>query len=88
MTETYIDEAVTAQVRFAPGGPVQPVAFAWRERTRYLAGLGRQWTEEIDGVAWRCFLAQTTSGDTVELRWNQQSNEWRLWRAWWRAGLA
>lgn len=89
MTETTIDEPITAQVRFAPGGAVQPVAFAWRQRTRPLAGLGRQWTaQEEDGSEWRCFLAQTTSGDTVELRWNRQSNGWRLRRAWWRAPWA
>ena len=88
MNETYIDEPVTAQVRFAPRGAVQPVAFAWRERTRYLAGLGRQWTEQSGDQEWRCFLAQTVSGDTVELRWGRQSNEWRLRRAWWRAAQA
>jgi hypothetical protein len=88
MTETYIDEPITAQVRFAPGGAVQPVAFTLRQRTRYLAGLGRQWTEQADGQEWRCFLAQTAAGDTVELRWNRQSNEWRLQRAWWRNAQA
>ena len=84
MIETHVDEPITVQVRFAPGGHVQPVAFVWRERTRYLAGLGRQWSETVDGREWRCFLAQTASGDTVDLRWNRQSNEWRLHRAWQR----
>ncbi len=88
MRETYIDEPVTAQVRFAPGGAVQPVAFTWREHTHYLTGLGRQWTEQASGQEWRRFLAQTASGDTVDLRWNRQSNEWRLWRAWWRDAQA
>ncbi len=88
MAESIIDEPITVQVRFAPGGVVIPVAFAWRQHTRYLAGLGRQWTEPVEGSEWRCFLAQTASGDTVELRWNRQNNEWRLWRAWWRAAQA
>lgn len=88
MTENTIDEPITVQVRFAPGDVVHPVAFTWRQRTRYLAGLGRQWTEPVEGGEWRCFLAQTASGDTVELRWNRQSNEWRLQRAWWRAAQA
>lgn len=88
MRETYIDEPITAQVRFAAGEAVQPVAFTWRQHTRYLAGLGRQWTEQADGQEWRCFLAQTVSGDTVELRWNRQSNEWRLRRAWRRDAQA
>ncbi|HNS03805.1 MAG TPA: hypothetical protein PKM78_15645 [Anaerolineae bacterium] len=85
MAESTIDQLITVQVRFSPGGGVQPVAFVWDQRTRYLAGLGRQWTEQVDGSEWRCFLAQTVAGDTVELRWNRQSNQWRLHRAWWRA---
>lgn len=84
MVERFVDEPVLVQVRFGPGGSVQPTAFIYEGRTRYLAGLGRQWAEEVEGTGWRCFLAQTASGDTVELRWNQQTHEWRLWRAWWR----
>jgi len=85
MAERFIDEPITVQARFAPGGAVQPVAFVWRQQTRYLAGLGRQWAEQVDGSEWRCFLAQTMTGDTVELRWNRGSNEWRLRRLWQRA---
>ena len=81
MVESFVDEPVLVQVRFGPGGAVQPNAFVWQGRTRYLAGQGRQWTERVDTVDWRCFLAQTASGDTVELRWNQQTHEWRLFRA-------
>lgn len=88
MNETAINEAITAQVRFAAGGHVQPVAFTWRTRTRYLAGLGRQWIEQDDQGEWRCFLAQTTAGDTVELQWNRRSDVWRLSRAWWRSPAA
>lgn len=88
MHETFIDEPVLVQARFLPGGRVQPTAFGWRERTRYLAGLGRQWNEDAHGQTWRCFLAQTASGDTVELRWQPITHEWRLWRAWWRNALA
>ncbi|MER2600417.1 MAG: hypothetical protein ABTQ73_12935 [Caldilineales bacterium] len=88
MNETAINEAITAQVRFAPGGTVQPVAFVWRGRVRRLAGLGRQWTEHDDRDEWRCFLAHTTTGDTVELHWNRRSDEWRLRRAWWHLPAA
>ncbi len=88
MVESFIDRAVLVQVRFGPGGVVTPTAFIFEGRTRYLAGLGRQWTERVAETDWRCFLAQTASGDTVELRWNQQTHEWRLWRAWWRESLA
>jgi len=84
MREEHIDETIMVQVRFLPQGLVQPTAFIWRERTRYLAGLGRQWDEVTDTGQWRCFLAQTVAGDTVELRWNTRTQEWRLKRAWWR----
>lgn len=87
MNERVVNETITAQVRFS-AGHVHPVAFTWRGRTRYLAGLGRQWHEESTDGSWHCFLAQTTSGDTVELRWNQHSNEWRLHRAWQHTNLA
>lgn len=88
MVESFIDQTVLVQVRFGPSGVVTPTAFIFEGRTRYLAGLGRQWTERVAKIDWRCFLAQTASGDTVELRWNQQTHEWRLWRAWWRESLA
>jgi hypothetical protein len=88
MIESFVDEPVLVQVRFGLSGSVQPTAFVWHSRTRYLAGLGRHWSERVGTVEWRCFLAQTASGDTVELRWNQQTHEWRLFRAWWRETLA
>ncbi|MCU0581218.1 MAG: hypothetical protein MUF26_02055 [Syntrophales bacterium] len=36
MTETHIDEPITAQIRFVPGGIVQPVAFAWPLTVRFV----------------------------------------------------
>ncbi|MEA3337085.1 MAG: hypothetical protein U9R25_14340 [Chloroflexota bacterium] len=83
--EQFIDEPVTTQARFLPDGRVRPTAFVWRGQTRYVTGLGRRWTEEEQGTHWQCFLAQTASGDTVELRWNMDSQQWRLRRAWWRS---
>ena len=84
MHEVQIDEPVVVQARFLPDGRVHPTAFIWQGRTRYLAGLGRNWTEPASQGNWRCFLAQTASGDTVELRWHDTTHQWRLWRAWWR----
>ncbi len=84
MHATTIDEPVLVQARFLPGGEVRPTAFVWQERTRYLAGVGRRWTEETGTGTWHCFLAQTMTGDTVELRWHATSHQWRLQRAWWR----
>jgi len=88
MTEQFVDEVVAVQARFSTDGRIQPVAFIWRGRTCYLAGLGRRWKESAADGDWRCFLAQTAGGDTVELRWQQETHVWRLRRIWQRAGLA
>lgn len=88
MQEKRIDEPVTVQARFRPGGNMRPTAFYWQGRTYTLAAWGRQWDVDTASGAWRCFLVQTTGGDTVELRWHSTSQQWRLWRAWWRASLA
>lgn len=88
MREEFVDETVMVQARFMPGDRVQPTAFIWRGRTRYLVGLGRQWVEDAPGGAWHCFLAETVAGDIVELRWHGGSQAWRLWRAWWREQAA
>lgn len=85
MGEVRIDEPVAVQARTLSDGQVQPAAFTWHGRTRRVTGLGRCWTLEAEDGVWQCFLAQTTGGDTVELRWRPASHEWRLWRAWWRA---
>ena len=42
----FINEPIIVQARFLPDGAVQPTAFIWRERTRYIADWGRQWDEQ------------------------------------------
>lgn len=83
MDEHFIDQPVAVQVRLAPDGQILPLAFAWQGQTYAIVGLGRQWQENVAGATWRCFLAETTGG-VVELRWQDQRQVWRLWRAWWR----
>jgi PncC family amidohydrolase len=79
-----IDEPISVQARFRPGGNLRPTAFRWQGRTHTLAAWGRQWDVDADDGAWRCFLGQTTGGDTVELRWHTTTHQWRLGRAWWQ----
>lgn len=88
MDRTLVNETITTHVRFAREGKVYPIAFTWQERIYYVAGLGRQWTETINNIEWHCFMVQTRTGDTVQLCWNRQTNEWRLLAAWWRQGIA
>lgn len=85
--EQWIDEPVAVQARFRPGGGVRPTAFTWQGRTHTLTGWGRQWEVETDSGLWRCFLAQTIGGATVELRWHTTTHQWRLWRVWRREAL-
>jgi hypothetical protein len=84
----FIDEPVLVQVRLLSDGGVQPVAFAWRERTRAITDVGRQWDELSDGVRWRCYLARTIDRETFELRFAAATGRWLLHRAWLRAGQA
>jgi PncC family amidohydrolase len=85
--EQRIDEPITVQARFRPDGAIRPTAFNWQGRTHTLAAWGRRWDVETSSGVWRCFLAQTAGGSTVELRWHAASHEWRLWRAWRREAL-
>jgi hypothetical protein len=78
----FVDEPILVQARFLPDGRVQPTAFIWRGRTRYIADLGRQWEEEKDGITWRCYLARTPTSETFELRLDVTGGRWRLARAW------
>jgi hypothetical protein len=78
----FVDEAVLVQARFLPDGVVQPAAFIWRGRTRYVAAVGRQWDEAAEGVSWRCYLVQTPTAETFELRLDTAGMRWILARAW------
>ncbi len=80
----FIDEPVLVQVRLLPDGAVQPVAFVWRDRTRPIIDLGRQWDEMRDGIQWRCYLARTEDRKTFELRFASATGRWLLHRAWLR----
>jgi hypothetical protein len=80
-----VGEPILVQARFLPEGGVQPAAFIWRNRTRYIAALGRQWEEETEGTRWCCYLVQTPNGETFELRLDTVAMRWILARAWLRA---
>ena len=77
-----VDEPIMVQARFDAQGRVWPVAFVWRNRTRYITDWGREWVEEADAdTPCRCFLVQTANGDTFELRLELKTLRWRLHRA-------
>jgi hypothetical protein len=76
------------QARFLPDGQIQPTAFIWQGRTRYIVDVGRQWQEDAGGASWRCFLVQSPSQETFELRFDPTASRWLLERAWLRDALA
>ncbi len=78
----FINEPILVQARFLPEGGVKPTAFIWRNRTRYVADLGRQWREDSGGNTWHCYLVHTPSGETFELRYAPADGRWVAWKAW------
>ncbi|MBE2239144.1 MAG: hypothetical protein IAE81_15255 [Caldilineaceae bacterium] len=82
--EVLVKEAVDTLIRVMSDGKVQPTSFVWRDRTRYVADLGRQWEERVDGKLVHCYLIQSVDQNTYELHWDAGENRWTLHRAWLR----
>ena len=80
--EALVNEQVDTLVRVMPAGKVIPTSFVWRDKTRYVSTVGRQWEERVDGETLRCYLIQAVNNDTFELRWNPAGDRWLLHRAW------
>ena len=79
-----IDEPIDVLVRVLPDGRVQPTSFLWRNRTRYVADVGRQWEERVAGKSLRCYLILTVDQNTYEVRWDPAGDRWTVYRAWLR----
>jgi hypothetical protein len=84
MKEVLVEEIVDTLVRVTPNGAVLPTSFIWRDRTRYVADVGRQWEERTQGKLMRCYLIQSVDNNTFELHWDAGENQWTLHRAWLR----
>lgn len=82
--EVLVNEPVDTLIRLMPDGAVRPTSFLWRDKTRYVADVGRQWEERREGKSLRCFLLQTVDASTFELRWDPAANTWMVHRAWLR----
>ncbi len=82
--EVVVDEAVDALVRVMPTGELRPTSFLWRDKTRYVADVGRQWEERVEGRTLRCYLVMTVDKNTFELRWEPAADRWTIHRAWLR----
>lgn len=84
MKEVLVEEPVDALIRVMPNGAIQPTSFIWRDRTRYVADIGRQWEERVQGKMVHCYLIQSVDNNTFELHWDAGENQWTLHRAWLR----
>lgn len=80
--EVLVDEPVRVLVRMQPSGKILPTSFVWRDQTRYVGDVGRQWEERVAGKSLRCFLVKGVDNSTYELRWDPAGDEWTLHRAW------
>ena len=82
MKEVFVEEPVNALVRVLRDGSIRPTSFLWRDRTRYVSDVGRQWEERVAGKTLRFFLVQTVDGNTFELTQDPGVNAWMVNRAW------
>lgn len=80
--EVIVNEEVDVLIRVLQSSKIQPTSFLWRDRTRYVSTIGRQWEERVDGKAVRCYLIQAVDNNTFELRWDPAADSWTLYRAW------
>ncbi len=88
MKEVHVEEAIDALVRVLKDGTIRPTSFLWRDRTRYVDTIGRQWEERVDGKTLRFYLVQTVDTNTFELTHDPAINQWMVRRAWLRDILA
>lgn len=85
--EVFVNESVDALIRVLPSGDVLPTSFVWRDRTRYVADVGRHWEERVNGRLVHCYLIHSVDANTFELHWDAGENQWTLYRAWLRAAI-
>lgn len=80
--EVLVEEPINALVRVMADGNVRPTSFLWRDRTRYVNHIGRQWEERRAGQLVRHYLVQTVDDNTYELCLDPATNAWSIRRAW------
>lgn len=83
-SEVFIDEKADVLIRVLRDGKIVPTSFLWRDRTRYVADIGRSWEERVEGRSLRCYLVKTVDDNIYELRWDPAGDAWRVHRAWLR----
>jgi hypothetical protein len=82
--QVLVNEPVRMLTRMGSGGEAHPTSFVWRDKTRYVDVIGRQWEERVSGKSVRCYLIQSVDSNTFEVRHDPVTDEWTLHRAWLR----
>ena len=80
--EVIVDEEVDVIVRVLSDASVLPTSFLWRNQTRYVGGIGRQWSERVDGSTVRVYMVQAVDNSAYELRYDPAADRWTIHRAW------
>ena len=82
--QVLVNESVRMLTRLGADGQVRPTSFVWRDKTRYVDVVGRQWEERVEGKSMRCYLIQSVDSNTFEVRHDPADDTWTLHRAWLR----
>lgn len=88
LREVIVDEEVRMLWRVLQNGEIRPTSFVWRDKTRYVDQVGRQWEERSGGKTMRCWMIQAVSGETYEVRWDPAADVWSIHRAWIKPAVA
>ena len=80
--EVLVKEPINVLARVMANGTMRPTSFLWRDRTRYVNNIGRQWEERQAGKSIRHYLIQTVDENTYELCLDPATNAWSIQRAW------
>ena len=80
--EVLVEEPINVLARVMANGTMRPTSFLWRDRTRYVNNIGRQWEERQAGKSIRHYLIQTVDENTYELCLDPATNAWSIQRAW------
>lgn len=75
-------QPIQVEARLARDGSLVPVLVVWRGREQRVSDVGRQWTQEHDGVPHRHVLVMLPNSDRLELALNLHTLYWRLVQTW------